>query len=239
MKKTLLLLLSAFAVAAQAQISVPEPDFVNSYCIITSETTYATLPKENGTIGEHKTKSKGLLGKIGGVADVVSSVGVLGTSVGVATGNYGGAVTAIKAASVASSVSGVAGTTNALTNSVGLDLIFAGANSPYVATPDADGIKILIKAEANNIDPRYIYRIVRFSTMKKERRFQWFEIASGAFDTPEVQKGGFVSFEGRKYGETSYILSIPVAALTPGEYGVVYMDIATATSVPVGTFGIR
>ena len=41
-----------------AQVTAPEPEFINSYCILTSDATYDQLPKESGTIGKHENKAK-------------------------------------------------------------------------------------------------------------------------------------------------------------------------------------
>lgn len=51
------------AAGVSAQVTVPEPEFVNSYYILTSDSTMESIHKENGWIGEHETKSKGLLKK--------------------------------------------------------------------------------------------------------------------------------------------------------------------------------
>ena len=53
-----------------AQVTVPEPEFINNYCILTSDSTFTTLPKESGTIGKHENKTKKLTKWIGGAADV-------------------------------------------------------------------------------------------------------------------------------------------------------------------------
>ena len=58
MRKYLISFAMILAVAsASAQVTVQEPEFINSYCILTSDSTYATLPKESGTVGKHQTKS--------------------------------------------------------------------------------------------------------------------------------------------------------------------------------------
>ena len=42
-------------VSAKAQeVRVTEPEFINSYCILTSDTTYGVLPKESGIIGKQR-----------------------------------------------------------------------------------------------------------------------------------------------------------------------------------------
>ena len=57
--------------------------------------------------------------------------------------------------------------------------------------------------------------------------------------TEDAQKAGYVQFEGHKYGEQSYLLTIPASEMTSGEYGIFYMSIITATAIPVGTFSIQ
>ena len=57
--------------------------------------------------------------------------------------------------------------------------------------------------------------------------------------TEDVQKAGYVSFTGHKYGEQSYLLTIPTSEMTSGEYGIFYMSIITATAIPVGTFNVK
>ena len=61
-----------------AQVTVSEPEFVNSYCILTSDSTLAILPKESGSIQKHENKAKKWTKIIGGAADVVGAVGMVG-----------------------------------------------------------------------------------------------------------------------------------------------------------------
>ena len=83
------------------------------------------------------------------------------------------------------------------------------------------------------------YRIVRFKGSKKERRIQWIEFESSLIGTDETKKAGYVQFEGHKYGNQSYLLTIPASELEKGEYGIFYMSIITATTIPVGTFSVK
>lgn len=60
MKKLLIsivVVMAAFNGYAQ-EVRVAEPEFINSYHILTSDTTFATLPKESGTLGQHQNKVK-------------------------------------------------------------------------------------------------------------------------------------------------------------------------------------
>lgn len=241
MKKTILSLAAVFAsICCNAQtINVSEPEFINSYCILTSDSTYDALPKENGTIGKHENKAKSVLGKIGKIANVASAGGALGAMVGVNTGNIGGALTGLKVAGTASSVASTASSVSALAGSVGMDIIFPGKSSSYTYTSNGDDIRLLIKGENNEQDPMGIYRIVRFNSLKKERRIQWMELEPSVLSSAEAKKGGYVTFSGHKYGAQSYLLTIPAAEVEAGEYGIFYMSIVTATAIPVGTFSVK
>lgn len=239
MKKQIILffvfVLATTHVYAQ-QISVAEPEFNNSYCILTSDSTFEMLPKENGTVQEHQNKVSKWSKIIGGVADVAGAAGnvLLGTS-----GSVNGMVTGIQTMEAASSVSQAADVVNGLSSSNGMDIVFKGGHSSHVAQKTNDGIRILVKADNNEYDPTELFRIVRFSGNKKERRIQWFNFQPAFLGNEETEKQGYVAFSGHKYGERSYILTIPKSELESGEYGIFYMSVATATEVPVGTFGIK
>ena len=241
MKKTILSLAAVFAsICCNAQtINVSEPEFINSYCILTSDSTYDALPKENGTIGKHENKAKSVLGKIGKIANVATAGGALGAMVGVNTGNIGGALTGLKVAGTASSVASTASSVSALAGSVGMDIIFPGKSSSYTYTSKGGDIRLLIKGENNEQDPMGLYRIVRFNSTKKERRIQWMELEPSVLSSAEAKKGGYVAFTGHKYGAQSYLLTIPAAEVEAGEYGIFYMSIVTATAIPVGTFSVK
>ena len=64
------LLLAANSAFAQ-QVTVTEPEFINSFSLLTSDSTLATLPKENGTIGQHSSKTKKLAKWLGISDDTV------------------------------------------------------------------------------------------------------------------------------------------------------------------------
>lgn len=119
-----------------------------------------------------------------------------------------------------------------------MDIIFPGKSSRYVYHYDGKDVRLLIKAANNEEDPIGIYRIVKFNTLKKQRRIQWIEFESSVLGTEEAQKSGFLYFTGHKYGDQSYLLTIPASEIEKGEYGIFFMNIITATSIPVGTFGV-
>lgn len=232
-----LVLLLALATSVSAQeLKVPEPEFVNSYCILTSDSTYAILPKESGTIGKHQNKVSKWSKVLGNVAQFAGAAGVVGMATsGSASGVINGARTVGTAMGVSNAVDAVSG----LAGSVGMDIIFKGGKSAYQLKHDGGDIRLLIKAESNENDPMEIYRVVRFEKSKKERRIQWMEIQPSLLGSSDAVKAGFVNFTGHKYGNQSYLLTIPASEMEPGEYGVFFMSIATATTIPVGTFSVK
>jgi len=219
-----------------AQVTVPEPEFIVSYNILTSDSTYASLPKESGTIGKHENKVKKVSKWIKGIADMAGAGGMIGAAT---AGSVGGVINGIRVASTAGSVASAAGTVSGLAGSSGMDVIFKGGHSSYVLKSDGQNVRLLIKGENNEYDPMDVYRIVRFKEGKKERRIQWVEFESALIGSEETKKAGYVQFAGQKYGEKSYLLTIPASELAKGEYGVFYMSIVTATSIPVGTFSVK
>ena len=117
----LALLLAAFQSATAQEVTAPEPEFINSYCILTSDSTYASLPKESGSIGKHQNKVKKWSKLIGGAANIAGAAGIVG--IGTA-GSMSGVVTGAKVVSTASSVGTAASTVNGLAGSEGMDIIF-------------------------------------------------------------------------------------------------------------------
>ena len=218
-----------------AQVTVAEPEFINSYCILTSDSTYATLPKESGTIGKHENKARKWGKLLGGAASVVGAGGIIGAAT---AGSASGIINGVRVAATASSVASAAGTVSGLAGSAGMDIVFNGGSSTYAIQGGQD-VRLLIKGENNETDPMDCYRIVRFNTSKKERRIQWMEFGASLLGTDDTKKAGYVRFSGHKYGQQSYLLTIPASELEKGEYGVFFMSIISATAIPVGTFSIK
>ena len=236
MKKILLSIAMLLATGSTfAQVMAPEPEFINSYCILTSDSTFAKLPKESGTIGKHQNKVKKWSKLLGGAANIAGAAGMIGIGT---SGSMSGVVTGARVMTTASGVSSAAGTVSSLAGSSGMDIIFKGGHSAYQMESGQDA-RLLIKGENNETDPMDCYRIVRFNASKKERRIQWMEFESALIGSDETKKAGYVQFTGHKYGEQSYLLTIPSSELEKGEYGIFFMNIITATSIPVGTFSVK
>lgn len=229
-------LLSATVIA---QTSIPEPEFVNSYCILTSDSTYDVLPKENGSIGKHENKTKGIMSKISKAAGAASKVGLFGAAIGLNSGNISGAMTGLNAARTAASTASMASSVSALAGSSGMDVIFQGKSSSYTYEWNGEDIRLLIKGENNEQDPMGIYRIVRFNTTKKDRRIQWMEFEPSFLGSDETKSGGYVYFTGHKYGEQSYLLTLPATEIEAGQYGIFFMSVISASAIPVGTFCVK
>ena len=212
-----------------------EPEFINSYNILTSDSTIATLPKENGEIKKHENKASKFSKIAGNVSQLAGAAGIVGIST---AGSLKGVVTGARVIGAASGVGTAADAVNGLAGAAGMDIVFNGSSSSY-KVKDVTDVRILIKAENNEQDPMDIYRIVRFNATKKERRIQWMEFSPALIGSKETQKAGYISFTGHKYGEQSYLLTIPADQIEKGEYGIFYMSIISATAIPVGTFCVK
>lgn len=232
---TLVMMLTTVSASAQ-EVKVAEPEFINSYCILTSDSTLAVLPKESGTIGKHETKVKKWSKILGKAADVVGAGGMIGAAT---AGSVGGVINGVRVAGAAGGVANAANAVSGLAGSSGMDIIFKGGHSSYVCKGKGKDARLVIKGEKNDTDPMDTYRIVRFNGSKKERRIQWIEFESSLIGSAETKNAGYVQFEGHKYGNQSYLLTIPASEMTEGEYGIFYMSIISATAIPVGTFSVK
>lgn len=77
-------------------------------------------------------------------------------------------------------------------------------------------VKLIIKGIDNATDPMSIIKIFKFEQKKKYRRAEVSSMSS--FGSAKNNNLQYVAFTGKKYGVSSYLLS--VAALQPGEYGI-------------------
>lgn len=236
MKKfSLLIIACALFINAHAQrVVAPEPEFIGSYCVLTSDSTYDVLPKESGKVEKHQSK----FSKFSKIAGAASDLGFAGGLIGASTGSLSGLETGVRVMGTAAGVGVAADAVNTLAGVEGMDIAFAGGKSAYSLKNDGKGIRLLIKAEKNDYDPMGIYRIVRFKASKKDRRIQWMTFQPALLGSSDAQKKGFLAFSGHKYGTQSYLLDIPASELNPGEYGIIYMAVASAQEIPVGTFSV-
>ena len=229
-------LASCLYVNAQDNVKVQEPEFVNSYCILTSDSTLDVLPKENGSLQKHMNKVSKWAKIASHASSIVGAAGALG---GIAGGSTSALMTGAKVAGSAVSVSSAAGAVDGLAGAEGMDIVFEGGSSEYTVKRSGNSIRLLIKAENNEKDPMETYRIVKFVNSKKDRRIQWMEFKPSLIGTEETEKGGYVGFTASKYGEQSYLLTIPADKVENGEYGIFFMSIITSMAIPVGTFSVN
>lgn len=69
------LLLLAFKLFSASPIK--EPEFINSYCIMTSDDSFESLPREIGTIKSHQNIVSNATGGVGNVSSSVTTAGAL------------------------------------------------------------------------------------------------------------------------------------------------------------------
>lgn len=238
-KKSLLLaalMLAAPSLMSAQNITVPEPEFVNSYYILTSDSTYSYLPKESGAVVKH-TSLLSKVGKIAGqAANVVSAAGGIGAY---ASGSLTGIMDGVKVMGSAANAGMAADAISSMAFAEGKDIVFQGPHSPYKTAKTGGSIVIIANNGNNSADPRDLYRIVRLNGKKKTRVIRWQTITPSLFGSDDAEKIGYVNFTGHRYGNNSYIITIPANENQSGEYGIFYMSLASATDVPVATFSIE
>ena len=72
-----LIVLLLFLFKGLRSSSTNEPEFINSYCIMTSDDAFVVLPKENGTIKSHQKIVSNVTGGVGNVSSSVTTAGAL------------------------------------------------------------------------------------------------------------------------------------------------------------------
>ena len=79
-----------------------------------------------------------------------------------------------------------------------------------------DDVKFIVRSVDNNTDPLSIIRVFKMEQKKKYRRAEIGAVSSlGSAKSNNME---YVSFTGKKYGTSSYIIKL--ASLQPGEYGI-------------------
>lgn len=165
----------------------------------------------------------------------VGAAGVVGVGISTSTD---GVLASVKAVTTASGVADAASVVDVLTGSEGMDIVFEGGNSSVVLDMAGEITYVVVRAENNAKDPQDLYRIIRFTKSKRDRRIQWMKFRPGMI-TAEISKDGFIPFTGEKYGEDSYLLTIPASELKKGEYGIFSMALSTSGGIPVTTFSVK
>ncbi|WP_313387094.1 hypothetical protein [Chishuiella sp.] len=81
-----------------------------------------------------------------------------------------------------------------------------------------DDVKFIIRAVDNNTDPLSIIKVFKFEQKKKYRRAEM--SATSNFGSSKSNNLDYISFSGKKYGESSYLIKLNSSELEPGEYGI-------------------
>ncbi len=98
-------------------------------------------------------------------------------------------------------------------------------------------IRLIVKAVDNHTDPLAIINIFRFESTKKQRLAETASVSS--FGSVKSNKLDYVPFTGKKYGESSYLLTLDERK--PGEYGITIQNPNNRDekNVIVATFAIE
>ena len=153
-----MMMLAATSTGFAQQVTAPEPEFINSYCVLTSDSTFDALPKEDGMISKHQNK----FGKFAKIAGAVGDLGFAGGMIGASTsGSASGIINGVRVMGTAAGVGQAADAVNTLAGAEGMDIAFAGGKSAYTVKNANNGIRLLIKGEKNEYDPmEYLIRLL-------------------------------------------------------------------------------
>jgi hypothetical protein len=95
-------------------------------------------------------------------------------------------------------------------------MVIKGPTSPVVV-PSNEPVNFIVKSFDNKSDPLSIVSVVKFETSKKERKT---EVASvGTFSGGSTNNQQFVTYQAKKFKDSSYKLNIP--QMEVGEYGII------------------
>lgn len=123
-----MMMLAATSTGFAQQVTAPEPEFINSYCVLTSDSTFDALPKEDGMISKHQNK----FGKFAKIAGAVGDLGFAGGMIGASTsGSASGIINGVRVMGTAAGVGQAADAVNTLAGAEGMDIAFAGGKSAY------------------------------------------------------------------------------------------------------------
>lgn len=99
-----------------------------------------------------------------------------------------------------------------------------------------NNLKIVVKSVDNLTDPMSIISLFRFDDSKKARKAEL--SSAGTFSGGSSNNLDFIEFNGEKFGESSYLITIP--EIENGEYGMIVKNpnARDEKSTIVSTFGI-
>ena len=173
--------------SVSAQVTVPEPKSLDSYSVLTSDSTFKVL--------------RGSVACVGGEdGDYVRHIS--------ANSMFWGRV--------------------------------AFEKTPAGKSGDVKDIRLLARDEDNEGDPRERFCIVRFSNFFWEiLGAEWRHFTPAQFGSEEFKKSGHINFSGQKYGERSYLLTIPMSDLKTGCYGIFRVNSVVGDHIFLGAFSVK
>ena len=89
-----------------------------------------------------------------------------------------------------------------------------------VRIPQRTNIQFVVRASDNSSDPMSIVSVFRFKTSGKARKAELSSV--GTFGGASSNKLDYIDFSAKKYGESSYLITIPV--IEEGEYGITVVN---------------
>lgn len=93
--------------------------------------------------------------------------------------------------------------------------IVQGAQST-VRAPGGAGLRFIVRASSNDVDPAQLVNVFALTSDPK-RDYRYIETSSQGMFTGDSMKIDFIGFSGKRYGDSSYLLTID-RPLPQGEY---------------------
>lgn len=120
-----------------------------------------------------------------------------------------------------------------------MDIVIGIEEEPLSHYMTKGEMRIIVKVEDYCGNPTEEFRIIRLQKHPKELRFHLKKAEEGQSDAKTTQNLGFIKFSATKYGEGSYILSVPIKEIRSGFYGVFRRSSFSKDGIPMGTFYLK
>lgn len=101
-------------------------------------------------------------------------------------------------------------------NALSIEILEGKAQTRFTS---GEPLQIVVRAVDNNSDPLTIISIYKFKAKKKKRTVVLSEDNSGTLMKSRTNSKDMVRFNGKKFGESSYLIELK--NLKPGEYGII------------------
>jgi len=116
----------------------------------------------------------------------------------------------------------------AFAGGVNMYLTVKRPTSSNVIQASGEDIRLIVRVDNNNEDPAELIRVMTFEIKKSERRVRFMESSVvGGVKSNEAES--YITYNAKKYGDSSYLITIPATALQQGgEYGIICSKIGAA-----------